>query len=50
LIDTLVIKYDNNNSLSDSKKLQKVAILLVLKDIIEEKLEDEFSDINNILG
>lgn len=48
LIDAYVIKYESNTTLKNSKKLQKIAILIAFKEIIEEKLEDDFSDINNI--
>ncbi len=50
LVDTLVKKYELSTTLSDSKKLQKIAILLAFKEVISEKLEDEFSDINSILN
>lgn len=48
LIGTYIIKYESNTTLKNSKKLQKIAILIAFKEIIEEKLEDDFSDINNI--
>jgi len=49
LIDTFIEKYDNDKNLSDSKKLKKVSLLLSFKEVISEKLEDEFWDINSIL-
>ena len=50
LIDKIVLKYNNSKTISDSKKLKKVAILTALKEIINEKLEDDFSDVDNILN
>jgi len=49
LIDKIVLKYNNSKTISDSKKLKKIAILIALKEIINEKLEDDFSDVDNIL-
>ncbi len=49
LVDGLVVKYESSPTLSDAKKLQKIAVLLAFKDIVNEKLENEFSDINSIL-
>ncbi len=50
LVDDLVEKYKNKTTLSDTKKLQKIAILLAFKEIVSEKLEDDFSDVSSILN
>ncbi len=49
LVDTLVLKYKNKKNITDKKKLQKIAILMAFKEIVNEKLENEFDDISNIL-
>ena len=50
LVDTLIIKYENKKNITDAKKLQKIAILIAFKEIVSEKLENEFDDISNILN
>ena len=50
LVDKLVLKYKNKKNITDKKRLQKIAILMALKDIVNERLDDEFDDINSILN
>ena len=50
LVDTLIIKYENKKTITDAKKLKKIAILMAFKEIVSEKLENEFDDISNILN
>jgi hypothetical protein len=50
LIDNFVLKYESLKNISDSKKLKKIALLSAFKEIIFEKIENEFSDINSILN
>ncbi len=48
LIEDFTKKYDQQD-ISDSKKLQKISILNAFKQIITKRLENNFSDIVNIL-
>lgn len=50
LVDTLILKYESDTSLSDSRKIIKVGMLMAFKEIVSEKLEDDFSDINAIFN
>jgi hypothetical protein len=49
LINTFIIKYKNNKNISEYIKLKKIAVLTAFKEIVEEKLEQDYSDIKTIL-
>jgi len=50
LIDKYILKYENDEKKSDIIKLNKIAILIAFREIINEKLDKNFWDINNILN
>jgi len=50
LVDKYITKYESNKSLSDSKRLKNIALLSAFKEIVSEKLNNEFKVIDDILS
>ena len=49
LIDKLVEKYENNTGLSDEKKMQKLALIVAVREIVEQRIEEYIDPISILI-